>query len=315
MKNSDAPEYVVRNYDAIDQQVAEIAAREREITNRIKIANYRRMAMIGIIVAAAISMIILAVGVALWLAKDSEKQAVTMPGEEHQVKVLVEAVPGTVIRNSNHTAPAQPATEPTEWRNSAPIGSSSISIDAIDRVDQALKSQNEGNTGSTETKNQPTTESSLTTPTRPNPGTGATSPSLAERSEIGRTLNSGARIHLLWEGFHDLDLFVIEPSGSSIYYGKKVGTSGGYLDIDRNVLGQSLVSKPVESISWTKDQLKTGQYKIAVSLYRLDPRTPTINGEIPFNVIIFRDGREEILSESISEDQLRIGKAVKIYEI
>ena len=54
MKNSDAPEYVVRNYDAIDQQVAEIAAREREITNRLKIANYRRLAMIGIIAAAAI---------------------------------------------------------------------------------------------------------------------------------------------------------------------------------------------------------------------------------------------------------------------
>ena len=122
-------------------------------------------------------------------------------------------------------------------------------------------------------------------------------------------------MHLLWEGFHDLDLIVIEPSGSTIFYGHKVGASGGYLDIDQNVQGRPLVSKPVESISWTNNQLKNGKYQIEVSLYRVDIRSPLANGVVPFNVIIFRDGREEVIEGSISVYQKQQPKRVKVYEI
>ena len=313
MKDSDTPEYVVRNYDAIDQQVAEIAAREREITNRLKIANYRRMAMIGIIAAAAISMIILAVGIALWLAKDSVKEIVTVPGEEHQVKVVVETVPGTVIRDSSNPAPTRPTTGSSEWSNSAPVGSSNLASEAIKRVDEFFNNQSSSDASTPQAIDRESTSSNSSRP--PNQFTESSIETLIDRSEIGRTTGSGARIHLLWEGFHDLDLIVIEPSGSRIFYGQKVGASGGYLDIDQNVEGRPLVSKPVESISWTNNQLKNGKYQIAVSLYRVDTRSPFANGVVPFNVIIFRDGREEVIEGSVSVYQKQQPKRVRVYEI
>ena len=67
---NESPGYTVRNYDAVDQQVAEVARRERILSDKLVIANYFQMARVGLLVAAAISLIILAIGIAYWFAKD-----------------------------------------------------------------------------------------------------------------------------------------------------------------------------------------------------------------------------------------------------
>jgi len=67
---NESPEYTVRNYDAVDQQVAEIARREKILSDKLVIANYFQMAKVGLLAALAISLIILAIGIAYWFAKD-----------------------------------------------------------------------------------------------------------------------------------------------------------------------------------------------------------------------------------------------------
>jgi len=68
--DKDSPEYTVRDYGAVDLQVAEIARRERILSNKLVIANYFQLAKAGLLAAAAISLIILAIGIAFWFAKD-----------------------------------------------------------------------------------------------------------------------------------------------------------------------------------------------------------------------------------------------------
>ena len=68
--DKDSPEYTVRNYDAVDLQVAEIARREKILSNKLVIANYFQLAKVGLLAAAALSLIILAIGIAFWFAKD-----------------------------------------------------------------------------------------------------------------------------------------------------------------------------------------------------------------------------------------------------
>ncbi len=54
-------------------------------------------------------------------------------------------------------------------------------------------------------------------------------------------------VSMLWSTADDLDLHIITPSGSEIYYGNKT-VDGGTLDVDRQVNSDELVSSPIENI-------------------------------------------------------------------
>ncbi len=73
------------------------------------------------------------------------------------------------------------------------------------------------------------------------------------------------RVSLLWNNRNDLDLHVVTPLGEEIYYGATSDTSGGMLDVDMNVSGETI--KPVENIFWGKDQAPTGTYRVFVENY------------------------------------------------
>ena len=51
--NQESPEYVVRNYDAVDRQVSEISRREAIISRKLEIANQKNLATNFILFAAA----------------------------------------------------------------------------------------------------------------------------------------------------------------------------------------------------------------------------------------------------------------------
>lgn len=91
----------------------------------------------------------------------------------------------------------------------------------------------------------------------------------------GQYDNVDIRASLIWNNRNDLDLHVIPPSGEEIYFSHKKSNCGGWLDVDKNVRGETL--KPVENIRWKKGEAQKGRYKIFVQnfAYHEQDRTPT----------------------------------------
>lgn len=72
------------------------------------------------------------------------------------------------------------------------------------------------------------------------------------------------RCSLAWYNFDDLDIHVTEPSGSEIYFSRRIGFTGGKLDVDENA-GSGKTRKPVENIIWANNHsMKEGTYVLRV---------------------------------------------------
>lgn len=93
--------------------------------------------------------------------------------------------------------------------------------------------------------------------------------------EIQRRLDeAGARAGaieaaLIWNTVDDLDLRCIEPGRQpvdAISFSHKRSSSGGELDVDRNV-NEPFTTEPVEHITWPDSGVKTGEYRFAVTMY------------------------------------------------
>jgi Ca-activated chloride channel family protein len=73
------------------------------------------------------------------------------------------------------------------------------------------------------------------------------------------------RISLIWNNRNDLDLHVITPAGEEIFFANMRDSTGGWLDVDRNVNGET--TEPVENIFWYQDEAAHGQYHVWVRNY------------------------------------------------
>ena len=93
-------------------------------------------------------------------------------------------------------------------------------------------------------------------------------------------------ITLAWKTNDDLDLYLVEPDGTEIYYGNKKSINGANLDIDMNAGGANSLS-PIENICYTKTP-PAGTYKVLVRYFHRNTSTP----EIPYTVYV-RNGRSE----------------------
>jgi hypothetical protein len=74
------------------------------------------------------------------------------------------------------------------------------------------------------------------------------------------------RASLIWNNRNDLDLRVVTPSGEEIFYNNKRSKCGGWLDVDKNVRGETL--KPVENVRWKRGTAPAGRYRIVVQNFR-----------------------------------------------
>ena len=78
------------------------------------------------------------------------------------------------------------------------------------------------------------------------------------------------RVSLIWENRNDLDLYVDTPLGETIYFGSRRDSTGGFLDVDMNVRGES--TKPIENIVWPLGMAEEGTYRVYVRNYAYHER-------------------------------------------
>lgn len=85
----------------------------------------------------------------------------------------------------------------------------------------------------------------------------------------GQVENVALRVSLAWYNYDDLDLHIIEPIRSRIFYNSKKGVSGGVLDVDMNAGGGSPgygSRNAVENTRWIK-MPPDGKYEVVVNNY------------------------------------------------
>ncbi|MFP3090968.1 VWA domain-containing protein [Treponema sp. TIM-1] len=83
------------------------------------------------------------------------------------------------------------------------------------------------------------------------------------------------RVSLLWNNRNDLDIHVVSPRQEEIFYGHPQDATGGFLDVDMNVHGET--TKPVENIFWAQGRAPQGRYRVFVQNfdYHEKQRGPT----------------------------------------
>ena len=79
----------------------------------------------------------------------------------------------------------------------------------------------------------------------------------------GGKVNGYLRCSLAWYNGDDLDIHIIQPRGSEIYYSNRTGASGGVLDVDMNA-GGIHSRKPVENVIWEDEPRMEGMYTVYV---------------------------------------------------
>jgi hypothetical protein len=71
---------------------------------------------------------------------------------------------------------------------------------------------------------------------------------------------------LAWTNTNDVDLHVVTPAGEHISHLHKQSPTGGVLDVDMNVRGES--DEPVENVRWLTGA-PWGRYTIIINLFRI----------------------------------------------
>lgn len=110
-----------------------------------------------------------------------------------------------------------------------------------------------------------------------------------------RTLAGALSVALQWNGSHDLDLYVRDPSGRTTgpgAAGTKDTTSEARLNLDMNYLGnkESMSDEPVEVITWEQAP-PAGKYVAGVRLFRAASTAPDGNKAVEFQLVVTHLGK------------------------
>jgi hypothetical protein len=120
--------------------------------------------------------------------------------------------------------------------------------------------------------------------------------------DAGGLVDCVLRISLSWHNHDDLDLYVREPNGNTIYYGNKqqMHPSSGMLDVDAN-LGGGHTRKPVENTRYTdKHRMPEGKYQVSVKNHALREYTDLgFTIEIEFAGVLYHFNVPKIAQSSI----------------
>jgi hypothetical protein len=97
---------------------------------------------------------------------------------------------------------------------------------------------------------------------------------------------------LVWDGTSDLDLYVQDPAGNCVFFGRKQSDTGAILDVDCN---DQICEHPVENMYWPRSTAPAGTYTYWIEANSL----VLTEGPVPFELqllegerIVWRRGGE-----------------------
>ena len=93
-----------------------------------------------------------------------------------------------------------------------------------------------------------------------------TAATIQQRVSAAGGKSGDVQFALAWQNINDVDLHVIDPNGEHISHLRKRSSSGGTLDVDMNVKGES--TEPVENVRWLVNA-PAGRYTVIVNLFRI----------------------------------------------
>jgi hypothetical protein len=135
------------------------------------------------------------------------------------------------------------------------------------------------------------TEAQSDLPTPPKTGEIETQ-TITTQAEVG---SGDIQVALSWDNLDDVDLWLTEPSGETIYYSHRTSQTGGRLDLDAQA-GCTQTAVSTENIFWPQGQAPSGEYTVKVKLYR---RCGTTTAQWRLNVSV---AGQQVLSETGSDN-------------
>ena len=122
--------------------------------------------------------------------------------------------------------------------------------------------------------------------------------SAGKTCESCRCVGTGdVRVTLTWSTPDDLDLHVVDPTGTEIYYGNRTSSSGGMLDVDSNAGCATTQTNPVENIFWGTGAAPRGTYTVKVDYFR---HCGSGAQTVPFTVKTVVDGNQNSFPGNVS---------------
>lgn len=107
-------------------------------------------------------------------------------------------------------------------------------------------------------------------------------------------------IILEWQGDADLDLHIICPDGSRVYFqNRNNARCGAVLDVDMNSTTRDLSQTPREHVTWPQSP-KPGRYQIIVDNFA--GRSSGRSTPVPYKVYVSRGGEIEVYEGEIAEE-------------
>ena len=99
-------------------------------------------------------------------------------------------------------------------------------------------------------------------------GANGIGPYVEQTLRVIRVGNGDFQASVAWTGASDVDLHVYDPNGEHIFYGNKVATTGGRLDLDSNpACAIDVPVKNNENIVWPLNMAPAGQYRVELDYY------------------------------------------------
>ena len=105
--------------------------------------------------------------------------------------------------------------------------------------------------------------------------------------------NGDITVTLAWNSEDDLDLHLVEPDGTVVYYSHPRSPNGAELDIDMNAAGAHNNENPIENICYRRTP-PPGKYKVLVHFFN---KNSTLS-EIPYTVYV-RNGSSKKYFQSV----------------
>ena len=135
-------------------------------------------------------------------------------------------------------------------------------------------------------------------------------PSLTlEPTRVTEMGTGDVQVTLIWDSYNDLDIFVTDPDGETIFWDHAASASGGKLDVDANYnCIRDVTPNPVENIYWPTGSAPAGVYSVEVRYYKNCSTAPTTNN---YTVRVLVDGDSHEFTGTVST----IGEIVPVTTI